>query len=324
MTAQDLEFKHPTAFMWATGVQREIPAGFVVDITYVGRLGSYLQRERNINQLLPGTLQANPNVNIAALRPYLGYGAIRLAENAGSSKYNSLQISADRRYANGLKVGAAYTLSKSLDNGSTKRDVVWNTYDDSSFWGPSSFDRRHVLNVYYIYDLPFWKDQNTLLKNLLGGWQVSGASFFRTGTPFSVTRTNDIAGVGDGNFFQPYNLIGDPLSGANREFSAGSGIDQNYWINPAAFVAPAPGTFGNAPRDLVYNPGEQQWDMAFFKNFRVGRTQKLQFRAEMFNFINHPNWNNVASVDPSNANFGRITTKRDERRDVQLSLRYVF
>ena len=83
MTAQDVDFKHPMAYMWATGVQREIPAGFVFDMTYVGRLGRYLQRERNINQLLPGTLQANPNVNIAALRPYLGYGAIRLAENAG-------------------------------------------------------------------------------------------------------------------------------------------------------------------------------------------------------------------------------------------------
>ncbi|PYR23664.1 MAG: TonB-dependent receptor [Acidobacteria bacterium] len=324
MTAQDVEFKHPTSYMWATGVQREMPFGFVLDVTYVGRLGRCLQRERNINQLLPGTLQANPGVNIAALRPYLGYGAIRLAENAGESKYNSLQLSADRRYANGLKIGAAYTLSKSLDNGSTKRDVVWNTYDDTGFWGPSSFDRRHVLNVYYIYDLPFWKDQSTALKNALGGWQVSGASFFRTGTPFSVTRTNDIAGVGDGNFNQPFNLVGDPLAGANRSFSAGSGNDQNYWINPAAFAAPAAGTFGNAPRDLAYNPGEQQWDMAFFKNFRVAGSQRLQFRAEMFNFINHPNWNNVASSDPSNANFGRITTKRDERRDVQLSLRYVF
>jgi hypothetical protein len=96
------------------------------------------------------------------------------------------------------------------------------------------------------------------------------------------------------------------------------------WINPAAFAAPAQGTFGNAPRDLVYNPGEQNWDIAFFKNFRLTGTQKLQFRAEIFNFINHANWNNVASSDPSNANFGRITTKRDERRDVQLSLRYQF
>jgi Carboxypeptidase regulatory-like domain len=324
MTAQDVNFKHPTAYVFSTGVQRELPFGFVVDATYVGRLGRNLQRERNINQLLPGALQANPGVNIAALRPYLGYGAIRLAENTGRSTYHSLQISADKRYADGLKIGAAYTLGKSEDNASNKRDVLWNSYDDSGFWGPSSFDRRHVFSVYYIYDLPFWKDQNTLLKNLAGGWQVSGASFFRTGTPFSVTRTNDIAGVGDGNFGQPFNLVGDPLSGANRQFSAGSGNDQNFWFNTAAFVAPAPGTFGNAPRDLIYNPGEQNWDIAFFKNFRLTGIQKLQFRVEMFNFINHANWDNIASSDPSNANFGRVTAKRGERRDVQLSLRYQF
>ncbi len=324
MTAQDLEFKAPTSYMWATGVQRELPAGFTVDVTYVGRLGKYLQRERNINQLLPGTLQANPGVNIAALRPYKGFGAIRLAENAGRSRYNSLQISADRRYANGLKVGTAYTYGKSFDNASNKRDVLWNSYDDSVFWGPSSFDRRHVLNVYYIYDLPFWREQNTRLKSALGGWQVSGAAFFRTGTPFSVTRTNDIAGVGDGNFGQPYNLVGDPLSGANRQFSAGSGNDQNFWFNTAAFAVPAAGTFGNAPRNLIYNPGEQNWDIALFKNFAFGGSRTVQFRAEIFNFINHANWNDIASSDPSNANFGRITGKRNERRDVQLSLRYIF
>ena len=97
--------------------------------------GCYLQRERNINQLPPGTLQANPGVNIAALRPYLGYGAIRLAENAGHSKYNSLQISADRRYTNGLKVGVAYTLGKSRTTRSDKRNVLWNTYDDTDYLG---------------------------------------------------------------------------------------------------------------------------------------------------------------------------------------------
>jgi len=335
MTSQDVEFKLPTAYTVATGVQREIPFGFVVDVTYVGRWGRNLQRERNINQLLPGTLQANPGVNIAALRPYLGYGAIRLTENAGESTYNSLQISADRRYMNGLKIGFAYTFGKSMDNASDKRNVVWNTYDDSSYWGLSNFDRRHVLNVYYIYDLPFWKDQNSTLQNVLGGWQISGASFFRTGTPFSVVRTNDIAGVGDGSFGQPYNLVGDTTSNAGGQFSAGSGNDQNFWFNPAAFAAPTAGTFGNAPRNpsFLRNPGEQQWDIAFFKNFRMPGTQKIQFRAEIFNFINHPNWGNVAGttttsgfnqVDPTNANFGRVIAKTDARREVQLSLRYQF
>jgi hypothetical protein len=291
-----------------------------------------LQRERNINQLTAGTIQANPNVNIAALRPYKGYGAIRLSENAGRSIYHSLQISADRRYSNGFKFGIAYTLGKSSDNSSNKRDVLFNTYDEGSYWGPSSYDRRHVLGLSYIYDLPFWQSQDTLLKTLLGGWQISGASFFRTGTPFSVLRTNDIAGVGDGAFGQPYNLVGDPNANSCKCFS--SGTDNNFAFNPAAFTAPAAGTFGNAPRNLLYNPGQQQWDIAFFKNFAVGGTRRLQFRAELFNFPNHPNLGNAQTgtvtgggagfADPTNANFGRITTKTNDRRDIQLSLRYQF
>jgi hypothetical protein len=335
---QDTVFKHPTSYMWSAGVQREVPFGFVMDVTYVGRRGLYLQRERNINQLLPGTLQANPGVNIAALRPYRGYGAIRISENAGKSIYHSLQISGDRRYSNGLKVGAAYTLGKSEDNGSDKRNVVFNTYDDTDFWGPSNYDRRHVLSFYYIYDLPFWKGQETLLKNLLGGWQISGATFMRSGTPLSVIRTNDIAGVGDGGFGQPYNLVGDPEANANKKFSNGS--DDNYWFNPAAFAAPAPGTFGNAPRNLIYNPGQQQWDIALFKNFSVGGTRRIQLRAEFFNFPNHPNLGastgaqtgaqsnqlagNLGYADPTSATFGRITRKSDDRRDIQLSLRFQF
>lgn len=333
MTGQDVVFKHPTSYMWAVGVQREVPFGLVVDVSYVGRLGLYLQRERNINQLLPGTIQANPGVNIAALRPYKGYGAIRLSENAGRSIYHSLQISADRRYSNGLKVGVAYTLGKSEDNASDKRNVIWNTYDDSGYWGASNYDRRHVLNFYYIYDLPFGRGQETLLKNLLGGWQVSGATFFRTGTPFSVVRTNDIAGVGDGAFGQPYNLVGDPNANTTRKFSAGAGRDNNFWFNPLAFAAPTAGTFGNAPRNLLYNPRQQQWDIALFKNFSVSGSRKLQFRAEIFNFPNHPNLGNVQTntltgnlgyADPNNANFGRVTTKTNDRREIQLSLRFLF
>jgi hypothetical protein len=332
ITAQDTVFNHPTSYMWSAGVQREIPFGFVVDVTYVGRRGLYLQRERNINQLPEGTLNRNPNINIAALRPYKGYGAIRLSENAGKSIYHSLQVSGERRYSNGFKFGVAYTLGKSMDNSSNKRDIVFNTYDEESYWGPSSYDRRHVLGFGYIYDLPFWQSQDTLLKTIVGGWQISGAAFFRTGTPFSVLRTNDIAGVGDGAAGQPFNVVGDPKANTCRCFSNGS--DDNFWFNPAAFAAPAPGTFGNAKRNLLYNPGQQQWDIAFFKNFAVGGTRRLQFRAEIFNFPNHPNLGNVQTntlagsgsgyADPTNATFGRVTTKTNDRRDVQLSLRYQF
>ena len=334
MQGQDPVFKHPTSYMWSTGIQRELPLDFVVDVSYVGRRGVNLQREFNINQLRAGTLLANPNVNIAALRPYTGYGAIRISENDGRSTYHSLQISADRRYRNGLKVGVAYTLGKSMDDSSNKRDVVFNTYDPDSYWGPSSYDRRHVLTFHYIYDVPFGREQNTPLKKVFGGWQISGATFLRTGTPFSVLRTNDIAGVGDGAFGQPYNLVGDPNANTKPQYSEGAGLDNNFWFNPAAFAAPQAGTFGNAPRNLLYNPGQQQWDIAVFKNVGFAGTRNVQFRAEFFNFPNHPNLSNAQTgtvtgggagfADPTNANFGRVTSKTNDRRDIQLSLRFLF
>ena len=323
VTGQDPVFKHPTAYTWSVGMQREIPYGFTVDVTYVGRRGLYLQRERNINQLPLGTIQANPGVNIAALRPYTGYGAIRQTENAGRSKYNSLQLSIDRRYRNGLKVGAAYTLGKSEDNGSDKRVVLWNTYDDTAYWGTSEWDRRHNLNFYYIYDLPFWRDQSNLIKSLLGGWQISGATFMRSGAPANgrlggvVQTSNDIAGVGDVAVGQPWDMVED--IDLKYQLYTGPGTEA---FNTAAFRAPAAGTFGNAPKNIIINPGEMQWDLALFKNFSVGGARKLQLRAEAFNFLNHPNLGGI-EANPTNANFGRITSKSGSR-DIQLSVRFAF
>ena len=322
MTAIDPVFKLPTSYMWSVGVQREIPLNFIVDVTYVGRRGLYLQRERDINQLLPGTLQANPGVNSAALRPFKGYGTIRMSENAGYSKYNSLQISAERRYKNGFKFSAAYTLGHSEDNASNKRDVLFNNYDDTGFWGNSSFDRRHVFVFSYIYDLPFYKQQSGVLGKVAGGWQISGATFMRSGTPLWVTEGADIAGTGD-TFGNPWNVNGDPKANANEQFSAGSGTDQNYWFDPTVFSRPAAGTFGNGPRNNIYNPGQYQWDIALFKNVNLGGARTVQFRAEIFNFPNHANWNG-AQANPTNAEFGRVTSKDNSRRDVQLSLRFLF
>jgi hypothetical protein len=117
--------------------------------------------------------------------------------------------------------------------------------------------------------------------------------------------------------------VGNPLDGVNRQFSAGATADTNLWFNPAAFARPANGTFGNTPRNRIYNPGQYQWDAAFFKNVKVRGTQTVQFRTEIFNFLNHPNWNGP-STDPTSATFGRITSKDGSRRDIQLSLRYLF
>jgi hypothetical protein len=144
----------------------------------------------------------------------------------------------------------------------------------------------------------------------------------RTGTPLWVTRGDDIAGVGDA-FGQPWNLVSDFTANSNGKLSNGALADQNFWFDPNAYQKPANGTFGNAPRNNMYGPGQYQWDIAVFKNVVVKNRQSFQFRAEVFNFLNHANLNNP-STDPTSASFGRVTGKDNSRRDVQLSIRYLF
>ena len=91
-------------------------------------------------------------------------------------------------------------------------------------------------------------------------------------------------------------------------FSQGPTVDQIFWFNPNAFVRPANGTFGNAPRNLITGPGFQTWDIAFLKNILFGKPSRVQFRAEIFNFPNHPNLNNP-NTDPTSADFGRALAK---------------
>jgi hypothetical protein len=326
MTMQDPVFEHPVAYDFSAGIQRELPYSTVVDVTFVNRLGRNLQRERNINQLQPGTLQVNPGINPQALRPYLGFGAIRLSENAGKSTYNGLQLSLDRRYRNGLKIGVAYTLSRLRDDASDKRNILFNAYDAGSYWAFSDNDRRHLFNVHYIYELPWGREQKTSASKLLGGWQVSGATVFQSGRPLSIWLNDDRAGVGD-TTNQPWNLVGDPDI-SDRGFSQGA--DQIFWFNPAAFARPAAGTFGNAGRNPVRGPGYQSWDLALLKNFGSPTGVRAQFRAEMFNFPNFANLNDP-ETSPTSGSFGRITGKgatNDGRpgspRNIQLSLKFLF
>ena len=324
MQGQDVVFKLPASYMWSVGVQRQLPWKIVLDVTYVGRRGLYLQRERNINQLLPGTLQANPGVNIAALRPYKGYGALRVSENSGDSKYNSLQVSAERRYANGFKLSVAYTYGKSFDNGSDKRNVLWNTYDDSNFWGPSSYDRTHVLVVSYIYDLPFWRDQSTLLRNLLGGWQISGVHVHPVRDAVLDHPDQRHRRRGRRQHRPARRSRGRHLRELERAVLGRQRPRQQLLVQPGRVRQPGRRQVRQLDAQHPAEPAATSSGTSrCSRTSSLGGTHRLQFRAEVFNFINHPNLSGP-NTDITNPNFGRIITKDGSRRDIQLALRYYF
>ncbi len=327
VTSQDPIFKNPESYQWNATVQRDTHFG-TLEVAYVGRRALHQQRERNINALLPGTVQANPGVNADFLRPYKGYGTIRVTNNEGTAIYNGLQISYNKRFSKGVTYGLAYTLSKSMDNGSQQRDILPNPRDASFVWGNSDYDRRHVFVGNVIYELPIFRHGTGFTKAVLGGWQVTLLAQLQTGTPFTVGTGDDVAGIGtgNGNNSMPatiYNVVGDPHVSDPKFSATGVGSDPNTYFNPTAFQKPSPGTFTTQRnRNLLYGPGFQNWTGSLFKTFAIGERQGVTFRAEVYNIPNHPNWNGP-DTNPNSSTFGKVTNKNFERT-FQLSLRYFF
>ncbi len=347
VTTQSKAFKNPEAWAWNFTVEREMFWKTLLSVAYVARRGVHLQRESDINQPTTAVaaahpcLVAKPPCSIDAFRPYQGFGSIRETDNVANSMYNSLQIAWNRRFSEGLQFGVSYTLSKSMDNGSNQRDVVPDTYDTSMLWGPAEFDARHVVAINYLYDLPFFKNHSTLSGKLLGGWQISGITQFQTGLPCSVTgpsNTDYTGGVGvDSNWGCGQNgqfwvVNGNPkiigTFGPNGQWFATTNPDGS-----SIFTAPTAGTFNTQRvRNLIHQPGFENWNLGLFKSFPITESKGLQFRAEAYNVWNHPNWcgssgcsgiTNVGLNPTSSSNFGKVLTKGSER-NLQLSLRLYF
>jgi hypothetical protein len=333
VTTQARDFQNPEAWNWNYTVERELPWKSTISLGYVGRRGLHLQRESDINQPTLATAIANPTANLNSIRPYKGFGSIRETDNVASSRYNSFQLSFNRRMTNGLQFGVAYTLSKSTDNGSNQRDVVPDTYDTSMLWGPSEFDARHIVVINYLYQLPFFRQQSGFLGKTLGGWQLSGITQYQTGLPCSVAAANDYAGVGlDSNFGCGIN--GQLWAWDGKLTTPHTFGPNGQWFCCASdFTAPAAGTFNTQRvRGIIYQPGFQNWNMGLFKKINVTERVDLQFRAEAFNVWNHPNWcgssgcsgtTNIGLNPTNTSTFGKVLTKGSER-NLQLSLRAEF
>jgi hypothetical protein len=309
-----------------TGVATATPGTYTVDqetgpTTYTSGMTSGWAN----NLAVACSNDANP------LRPFYGVSTITRLENKASSIYHALQISA-RRTVGQLSLSLAYTYSHSIDDSSDRYDGAFvNSYDIASSRASSSFDQRHMLNVGYDWNLPFFR-QKGLTHTLLGGWEWSGIIAFSTGTPFTVTNGTtygDNAGVGNGVGTGSYaEVIGNPKAGIPPASAVSQSSDAGFFYNPAAFGVPAGLTFGNAGRNGLRNPNRTNIDMALFKNFAIKESMSFQFRAEAFNIFNHSEWTgpsgDMSATDGQPSSGFLEIPGAHLARVLQLGLKFIF
>src|ERR1700733_12477631 len=202
ITTMNAHLVPPTRWNWNVTLQQQLPGRHSsFSVAYVGARGLHNWDVFDINQAPVGSLTNNPGVNINYLRPYKGFAFIQQAQSGVSEFYHSLQMGWNWNFGDGSLFGVAYTWSKDMDNGSNYHTIVPDTYNTSNLWGPSEFDVRQVFIVNYLYVVPFFKGQHTLVGKVAGGWQISGNTQMQTGFPCSVGVANDYAGVGEKGSF---------------------------------------------------------------------------------------------------------------------------
>ena len=280
------------------------------------------------------------------LRPYPQFTRVTAESNSyGNSIYHSLQAKMERRFSHGLGFLASYTFSKLIDD--VLPSDTYEGFPGENFAGGyiqdstnrradravAAFDTPHYLTVNGNWDLPIGKGQAFLnhggwINYLVGGWQLNGILNYHSGTPLTIsTLTNTLYNGGaygwsaniQGNV-QRANYVGGPV------YTPGSVSDRTQeYFNLDAFAAPAPFTYGNTGRLLPYlrGPGAVQLDMSLFKEIPLYERVHLQFRAEVFNILNHPQFDNPNTVIGS-SQAGTIVDQVNSPRDIQLALKLLF
>jgi len=254
-----------------------------------------------------------------------------------STSYNAFELKVQKRMSHGLGLLLSYTASKALDDDSSTNGGF--AYLGANHQNPNNLrldrslntnDRSQILVLSSIYELPFGRGKpfgsavNPVLRQLIGGWEVSTILSFATGFPLPISCGG---GVCQFPAIRP-NLVGDPSQG-----TSGSNESRlNHWFNTDAFAIPTPFTYGNTPRDLPHTrgPGQANTDLSLVKNTRFGENYNVQFRAEFFNALNRPEFfiPGVAFYGSPAANlannFGVITSQQNLPREIQFGLKFYW
>jgi len=315
-------FQIPKVLQWSFGVQRELLPGVLLETSYVGTRGLRLMAKLNANQPVPGPGAVDSRRPLYSLDPLLQDDLSH--ENWGGSKYHSLQARLQTRAHHGLTAGLSYTWSHSLANSGENQGAT--TYQDSrnlrAEWGNSNFNRRHVLVINHVYEVPFGKGRTYLsrgwLGNIVGDWNLDGVWSMESGLYFtprdnaSVSNAQDTANSGPND--RPNRIADGNLPAGQRTLS--------HWFDTSAFVVQPQYTFGNAGNYILEGPGYFNVDFGIHRDFKITETTKATFRWEMFNTLNHANFSNP-NANVGNALYGQITATLPARSQ-QVALKLTF
>jgi carboxypeptidase family protein len=328
LNAVEIHTKTPTIYNFSMGIQQDIGYGTIVEVSYVGSLARHLGERRNINSVPDGArfLALNPqNRNPFStgalgddfLRPFQGYADINVVMGSGTSNYNALQVQVSRRYATRFQYGIAYTWHKTLDYANDDSNDVFFSRPYKEFnYGPANHDQTHIFTANYIWDIPALGSRlnNRLAKALFDNWQLSGTTSFVTGTPegvglgfsgstsafnfpagepcpvgtvrFSTTQCQPLTDFTGGEVnARPFVLCDPNRRVANASDGTPVFVDISCLARPTAR-----GEIGNASRNMIRRPGVINFDLALFKNIRLGEKLGIQFRWETYNLFNHTNF----------------------------------
>jgi hypothetical protein len=308
--------KMTRVYQWSFSVQREIIRNLMVDLAYVGNSQNFIFLNVPGNVPMPGS-DPTGTLSLQERRPYYsiapGLAGFTYRFNGGDGHYDSMQLKIERRFAAGLSLLAAYTVSKAMNTG-----LNFVNPFDYMVKSLASNDAPQRLVTNFVYEFPLGKGKpfgNGWSKGMdaaVGGWQVSGIINYQSGFPFTPSITSPLDnGEGD----QPNRVCNGSLSNPTI----------NDWFNINCFTAPAKNTQGNSGFNILRGPAFENWDLTLSKSWSFTEARRLQFRTDFLNAFNQvqfglPN----AQVDVAGA--GTITglASNAAPRRIQFGLKLYF
>jgi len=324
LSFEDVKWQPDSSWQYNLQVQRDLGNVGIFSLGYVGSHTEHTTIYPAYNVALsPTTTPCIPSCD----RPdtVLQEGANDLTSN-GTSNYNALQANLVRPFIHGFAYTAAFTWSRNLaigNCGDFYQSCIQDPYHLQNEYGPSGLNVPLIFTLSALYELPFGKNQRWASEGIaaavLGGWQVNTIISLRSGLPVNLldnANGGDQANVGGGQ--QRGNIVANPSSGAAHELGD--------WFNATAFAIPAAGSYGTASLNALRGPSFKDVDFSVLRTFAVTERVKFQFRAEMFDLFNHPNYNNP-NLTLDGGSFNQITSTvsgAGADRNVQFALKLIF